>query len=134
MSFTPPVSETHNRCKWCGVRCSDPQAREIHERFCQKKSKKHNRDRGRTVVNGSSDQTDIPFGPGRVCFSALLAGIYGEGGVHPRCLGPECSDWEKCLFESHAYADDLKYLKKHPQKQRPRRSREKNEGGGGCRR
>lgn len=64
-------------------------------------------------MNGSDgDQKAIPFGVGRICFAALIAGVYGEGGAHPRCLGPECSDWEKCLFESTAYDADLRKVRK----------------------
>jgi hypothetical protein len=63
-------------------------------------------------MSGSDDQKAVPFGPGRVCFAALIAGVYGEGGAHPRCLGEQCSDWEKCLFESCAYDADLRKVRK----------------------
>ena len=64
-------------------------------------------------MSGSDDQTAVPFGPGRVCFDALISGgLHGVDGGHPRCLGPVCSRWSECVFQDAAFAADLLKLRK----------------------
>jgi hypothetical protein len=58
-------------------------------------------------MTGTPENPPVPFGTGRVCIQALFSQVYGMDGLHPRCLGTECSSWEICLFEAEAYAKDL---------------------------
>jgi hypothetical protein len=65
-------------------------------------------------MNGSNNQKEIPFGPGRVCFDALISGgLHGVDGGHPHCLGPVCSRWSECMFQDAAFASDILKLRKH---------------------
>lgn len=53
----------------------------------------------------------VPFGENRICRDALIAGRLGaNGGEHPMCI-EACSSFEKCRFESAAFANDYRTLK-----------------------
>lgn len=74
----------------------------------------------------------VPFGRGRICHNAQLAGLVdpkksheadGEQGEYhpPRCTGPECSSWERCLYDALAYRREIRELKRQS-KPRPKRA------------
>jgi hypothetical protein len=62
---------------------------------------------------------EIPFGKDRVCFPAMTSGMVGVDGLHPRCLGPECSSWDHCLYDSLSSRRDIEDLLFFQQRYRP---------------
>jgi len=48
----------------------------------------------------------------RVCIDMMVAGIGGEKGNHPLCLGPACSQYEMCLSLLNDAQKKIKELEK----------------------